>query len=74
MVDPLRVQTLLDRLGQETAAPALDQPALFADDAPSTSTGQDCLLGLIGLVNDLEGPDDVAVNHDHYLYGVSKAQ
>jgi len=36
VVDPLRVQTLLDRLGQEIAAlrrlAALDQPALLADD------------------------------------------
>ncbi|MGH8897431.1 MAG: ribbon-helix-helix protein, CopG family [Egibacteraceae bacterium] len=37
-------------------------------------SGHDPLLDLIGLVDDSEGPDDVAVNHDHYLYGGPKAQ
>lgn len=27
---------------------------------------------IIGLVDDPEGPTDVAVNHDHYLYGAPK--
>jgi hypothetical protein len=27
---------------------------------------------LIGLVDDPDGPDDVAENHDHYLYGAPK--
>jgi len=33
---------------------------------------QDPLLGLVGLVDDRNGPDDVAEQHDHYLYGASK--
>jgi hypothetical protein len=32
----------------------------------------DPLLGLIGLVDAEDGPDDVAEHHDHYLYGVPK--
>jgi hypothetical protein len=32
----------------------------------------DPLEGLIGLVSDPDGPDDVAENHDHYLYGAPK--
>ena len=32
----------------------------------------DPLDGLIGLVDDPHGPDDVAENHDHYLYGAPK--
>ncbi len=28
---------------------------------------------IIGLVDNPEGPDDVALNHDHYLYGAAKA-
>jgi hypothetical protein len=32
----------------------------------------DPLEGLIGLVDDPDGPDDVAENHDHYLYGAAK--
>ena len=34
----------------------------------------DPLEALIGLVGDLDGPDDVAENHDHYLYGAPKAE
>ena len=33
---------------------------------------EDPLLRLIGLVDDPDGPTDVAVNHDHYLYGAPK--
>ena len=32
----------------------------------------DRLKRLIGLVQDASGPDDVAENHDHYLYGAPK--
>jgi plasmid stability protein len=42
-------------------------------DGPSEE-GADPLLRLIGLVDDPEGPDDVAVNHDHYLYGAPKVE
>ncbi|MFZ0216778.1 MAG: ribbon-helix-helix protein, CopG family [Candidatus Dormiibacterota bacterium] len=34
--------------------------------------GSDPLLELIGLVDDPDGPDDVAVNLDHYLYRAPK--
>lgn len=38
-----------------------------------TSTPErDPLLGLIGLVEDPAGPDDVAEEHDHYLYGAPR--
>jgi hypothetical protein len=33
---------------------------------------EDPLERLIGLVDDPEGPTDVAANHDHYLYGAPK--
>ena len=33
---------------------------------------EDPLERLIGLVQDASGPDDVAENHDHYLYGAPK--
>lgn len=32
----------------------------------------DPLEGLIGLVDDADGPDDVAEEHDHYIYGAPK--
>ena len=35
---------------------------------PSTGRG-DPFAGLVGLVDDMEGPVDVAENHDRYLYG-----
>jgi hypothetical protein len=34
----------------------------------------DPFLRIIGLVDDPDGPDDVAVNHDHYLYGAPKVE
>ena len=34
----------------------------------------DPLARLIGLVDDPDGPDDVAENHDHYLYGHPKVE
>lgn len=37
-----------------------------------SSDESDALERLIGLVDDLRGPDDVAENHDHYLYGAPK--
>ncbi len=37
-----------------------------------TETDDDPLAGLIGLVPAGEGPDDVAENHDHYLYGAPR--
>ena len=37
-----------------------------------TAPDDDPLERLIGLVEDANGPDDVAENHDHYLYGAPK--
>ena len=34
--------------------------------------GADPLYDLIGLVDDTDGPSDVAEEHDHYLYGAPK--
>jgi hypothetical protein len=38
----------------------------------ATTQTEDPLERLIGLVRDPTGPDDVAENHDHYLYGAPK--
>jgi hypothetical protein len=40
-----------------------DQALQHSDDDP--------LLELVGMVDDPNGPDDAAANHDHYLYGAS---
>jgi len=34
--------------------------------------GADPLLEMIGMVDDADGPSDVAEEHDHYLYGAPK--
>ena len=44
----------------------------LGDGDPEGEHDDDPLARLIGLVDDLEGPDDVAENHDHYLYGAPK--
>ena len=33
---------------------------------------RDPWLSLLGLVEDADGPTDVAVEHDHYLYGAPR--
>jgi hypothetical protein len=40
--------------------------------ARDAEAGADPLDGLIGLVDDADGPDDVAEQHDHYLYGAPR--
>jgi len=40
--------------------------------ASGADAGDDPLERLIGLVSDEHGPDDVAEEHDHYLYGAPK--
>lgn len=40
--------------------------------ASGAEAGDDPLERLIGLVSDEHGPDDVAEEHDHYLYGAPK--
>jgi len=37
-------------------------------DANLPSSADDPLERIVGLVPDVEGPDDVAANHDRYLY------
>lgn len=39
---------------------------------PPVDDADDPLLELIGLVDDPGLPTDLAVNHDHYLYGAPK--
>jgi hypothetical protein len=43
--------------------------AYLAKDRTDSEPGPNPLLDLIGLVDDAEGPDDVAHRHDDYLYG-----
>ena len=43
-------------------------------DRERTTDEKDPFELIIGLVDDPDGPDDVAVNHDHYLYGAPKVE
>jgi hypothetical protein len=41
---------------------------------PQDPTGWKAIDRLIGIVNDQDGPTDVAANHDDYLYGSKRRQ
>jgi short subunit dehydrogenase-like uncharacterized protein len=51
---------------------AIVREALQRYVATHAETDDDPLDALIGLVDDPDGPDDVAEHHDHYLYGAPK--
>lgn len=42
------------------------------DKTPGIALDRDPLLDLVGLVDDPDLPNDVAEEHDHYLYGSAK--
>ena len=44
----------------------------YLQHAPPVAAGDDPLLELIGMVDDPSLPTDLAVNHDHYLYGAPR--
>lgn len=62
----------LKALAARTGRPEAEHVRLalrrYLDQEPSDA-GADPLLDLIGLVADADGPDDVALHHDDYLYG-----
>lgn len=41
----------------------------YVESHPVSPPAADPLVELVGLVDDLDGPDDVAENHDRYLSG-----
>ena len=65
------LKRLAARTGRSEAS--LIREALQRYLAPGRGHGEDDPLErLIGLVPDETGPDDVAEEHDHYLYGAPK--
>lgn len=46
----------------------------YLEERLPTPPADDPLLRLIGLVDEPAGPDDVAEEHDHYLYGAEKRE
>ena len=64
------LKRLAARTGRSEAS--LIREALQHYLASGVEHADDPLEGLIGLVPDETGPDDVAEEHDHYLYGAPK--
>lgn len=64
------LKRLAARTGRSEAAHVRAALQSYLQHQPEQDT--DPLAGLIGLVDEPEGPDDVAENHDHYLYGAPK--
>ncbi len=64
------LKRLAARTGRSEAS--LIREALRRYLAPGSDHDDDPFERLIGLVADETGPDDVAEEHDHYLYGAPK--
>lgn len=66
------LKALAARTGRAEAHHVREALSRYLDDeAPLKKSGEP-LRRLAGLVADADGPDDVAEEHDHYLYGAAK--
>ncbi len=65
-----RLKRLAARTGRSEAFHVREALRRYLGEQPAGEG--DPLARLIGLVDDRGGPDDVAENHDHYLYGAPK--
>ena len=66
------MKTLVARTGRAEAAHVRDALREYLREHRPAPPDRDPLLDLVGLVDEPEGPDDVAEEHDHYLYGTPK--
>lgn len=66
------LKLLAARTGRSEAAHVRDALRSYLEHQPEQDA--DPLARLIGLIDEAEGPDDVAENHDHYLYGAPKVR
>jgi predicted transcriptional regulator len=66
------LKRLAARTGRSEAAHVREALALYLQQEQETD--DDPFDRLIGLVDDNDGPTDVAENHDHYLYGAPKVR
>jgi hypothetical protein len=64
------LKRLAARTGRSEAAHVREALARYLQQEQETD--DDPFDQLIGLVDDHDGPTDVAENHDHYLYGAPK--
>jgi hypothetical protein len=65
------LKRLAARTGRSEASHIRDALARYL--GTQTEPGSDPLERMIGLVETEDGPDDVAENHDRYLYGRDRA-
>lgn len=66
------LKTLAARTGEPEAAHVRAALRSYLDSRLEVAETADPLLQIIGLVDDSQGPTDVAEQHDHYLYGTAK--
>jgi len=66
------LKTLVARTGRAEAAQLRAALREYLREHLPAPPDQDPLLDLAGLVDESEGPDDVAEEHDHYLFGGPK--
>ena len=66
------LKRLAARTGRSEASHVRDALSRYLEGQPGPP--DDPLEALIGLVDDSDGPTDVAENHDHYLYGAPKGR
>ena len=64
------LERLARRTGRSEAAHVREALSRYLRDEARASA--DPLERLIGLVDEAAGPDDMAANHDHYLYAAPK--
>ena len=64
------LKRLAARTGRSEAAHVREALGRYLQEEQETD--DDPFDRLIGLVDDRDGPTDVAENHDHYLYGAPK--
>jgi hypothetical protein len=66
------LKALAERTGEPEAAHVRAALRGYLEARRPSADAADPLLQIIGLVDDAEGPGDVAEEHDHYLYGAPK--
>ena len=66
------LKSLSARTGEPEAAHVRAALRAYLDAHRASTEGEDPLLGIVGMVDDPAGPQDVAEEHDHYLYGAAR--
>jgi hypothetical protein len=62
-----RLKILAAQSGRPEAEQVREALRSYLVRSSESDSGEDPLLGMIGLIQEMEGPRDVAREHDHYL-------